>query len=251
MVALEPSVFLDRYPRELSGGQQQRIGVIRALAADPPVMLMDEPFGAIDPINREAIQDEFLRMQQSLRKTIMFVSHDLDEAVKMADKIAIFNKGHLEQYDSPDRLLAAPANDFVREFLGSDRALKRLTLIRVRDAMRQDLDSVHPDQPIAVALAVLRASGEDAVMVVGLEGRPQGFLRRAVAEKASGHVGDHSEPLATSVRLDSDLRHAVALMFAHDLALLPCVDGEGRLRGLLTYRAVACRLKTGGEEARP
>ncbi|NMS07609.1 ATP-binding cassette domain-containing protein, partial [Vibrio parahaemolyticus] len=110
---LDPSVFLNRYPNELSGGQQQRIGVARALAADPPVMLMDEPFGAIDPINREVIQDEFLKMQQELNKTIMFVSHDIDEAVKMADRIAIFRDGHLVQYDTPDDLLAHPKDNFV------------------------------------------------------------------------------------------------------------------------------------------
>lgn len=131
MVALDPSVFLKRYPKELSGGQQQRIGVARALAADPPVMLMDEPFGAIDPINRAIIQDEFLKMQKELRKTIMFVSHDIDEAVKMANRIAIFRDGKLVQYDTPDDLLAHPKNDFVSSFVGDDRALKRLRLVKV------------------------------------------------------------------------------------------------------------------------
>src|SRR5215207_11613884 len=125
MVNLDPKIFLKRYPKELSGGQQQRIGVVRALAADPPVLLMDEPFGAIDPINREVIQDEFLKMHRRLRKTVMFVSHDIDEAVKMADKIAIFRAGKLEQFDSPDHLLAHPANDFIADFVGSDRTLKR------------------------------------------------------------------------------------------------------------------------------
>ena len=135
MVALEPKTFMQRYPRELSGGQQQRVGVIRALAADPPVMLMDEPFGAIDPINREVIQDEFLKMQEELQKTILFVSHDIDEAVKMADKIAIFNAGKLIQFDSPDALLAHPCNKFVEDFVGTDRTLKRLRLAKVADVM--------------------------------------------------------------------------------------------------------------------
>jgi len=122
LLALEPAQFLDRYPNELSGGQAQRIGVARALAVDPPVLLMDEPFAALDPINREAIQDEFLHMQQTLRKTILFVSHDIDEAVKMADRIAIFRAGKLAQFGPPDELLARPADDFVR-------------LIRVREVM--------------------------------------------------------------------------------------------------------------------
>ena len=135
MLALDPREFLDRYPGELSGGQAQRVGVARALAADPPVLLMDEPFGAVDPVNRELIQDEFLRMQRELRKTVLFVSHDIDEAVKMADRIAIFRSGRLEQYAPPDELLASPANDFVRGFVGSDRTLKRLRRIPVREVM--------------------------------------------------------------------------------------------------------------------
>ncbi|HKW79718.1 MAG TPA: ABC transporter ATP-binding protein [Casimicrobiaceae bacterium] len=135
MLALEPAEFLDRYPNELSGGQAQRVGVARALAADPPVLLMDEPFGAVDPVNREVIQDEFLRMQKSLRKTVLFVSHDIDEAVKMADRIAIFRAGRLEQYAAPDELLARPANEFVAGFVGSDRTLKRLRRIAVSEVM--------------------------------------------------------------------------------------------------------------------
>ena len=135
LLALEPAQFLDRYPNELSGGQAQRIGVARALAVDPPVLLMDEPFAALDPINREVIQDEFLRMQQTLRKTILFVSHDIDEAVKMADRIAIFRAGRLAQFGPPDELLARPADDFVASFVGRDRTLKRLRLIRVREVM--------------------------------------------------------------------------------------------------------------------
>lgn len=136
LVALDPALFLKRYPKELSGGQQQRIGVVRALAADPPVMLMDEPFGAIDPINRKSIQDEFLELQKKIRKTILLVSHDIDEALRMADKIAIFSQGRLIQFDTPNMLLARPANDFVREFLGGDTMLRRMGLISVSDVMR-------------------------------------------------------------------------------------------------------------------
>src|SRR6478672_5772324 len=135
MLALDPAEFLDRYPNELSGGQAQRVGVARALAADPPVLLMDEPFGALDPVNREVIQSEFLRMQRTLRKTVLFVSHDIDEAVKMADRIAIFRAGRLVQFAAPDTMLAHPADDFVASFVGTDRTLKRLRLIRVSEVM--------------------------------------------------------------------------------------------------------------------
>ncbi|MGH8422020.1 MAG: ABC transporter ATP-binding protein, partial [Pseudomonas fluorescens] len=133
VVALDPSKFLKRYPCELSGGQQQRVGVARALAADPPVMLMDEPFGAIDPINREVIQDEFMRIQRLVNKTVLFVSHDIDEAVKMADCVALFHNGKIQQFGSSDDLLARPNSEFVANFMGGDRIMKRLRLLRAAD----------------------------------------------------------------------------------------------------------------------
>src|SRR6266699_2936535 len=133
LVGLDPTTYRHRYPTQLSGGQRQRIGVARALAADPPVMLMDEPFGAIDPITRSRLQTEFLRILQSLRKTIVFVTHDIDEAIRMGDRIAILRDGALVQYDTPEAILARPADAFVDEFVGSDRALKRLALIPAAD----------------------------------------------------------------------------------------------------------------------
>ncbi|HEX2114783.1 MAG TPA: ABC transporter ATP-binding protein [Alphaproteobacteria bacterium] len=135
LVGLEPARFRSRFPRELSGGQRQRVGVARALAADPPVMLMDEPFGAIDPITRANLQNEFLRILRRLRKTVIFVTHDIDEAIKMGDRIAILKDGRLVQYGTPDEILSRPANDFVAEFVGADRALKRLNLVSVREVM--------------------------------------------------------------------------------------------------------------------
>ena len=138
LVGLPPDRYRDRYPAELSGGQQQRVGVARALAADPPIMLMDEPFGAVDPITRDRLQNEFLHIQEDIKKTIVFVTHDIDEAIKMGDKIAILKEGGvLAQYDTPENILANPDSDFVSSFVGLDRALKRLSLIRVRD---MDLD---------------------------------------------------------------------------------------------------------------
>ena len=134
LVGLDPAVYRDRYPAELSGGQQQRVGVARALAADPPIMLMDEPFGAVDPINRSRLQDEFLRIQEEIRKTIVFVTHDIDEAIKMGDRIAILKEGGvLAQYDTPEEILTNPASDFVTNFVGADRILKRLSLTRVSE----------------------------------------------------------------------------------------------------------------------
>jgi osmoprotectant transport system ATP-binding protein len=247
LVGMQPAVFMDRYPRELSGGQQQRVGVIRALAADPPVMLMDEPFGAIDPISREAIQDEFLRMQQSLRKTIIFVSHDIDEAVKMADKIAIFRAGQLEQFASPENLLAAPANGFIEDFLGTDRALKRLRLVKVADAMLAIVDPLRSDAPIGQAIEVMSRTGAPAAVTVDADGRPAGLVVGSDGNGAA-MVAEHAQPVRAVVPVTSDLRNAVALMFANDMPALPCVDEDGRLKGILTWRSVVKSLSAGGTQ---
>nr|WP_107066053.1 MULTISPECIES: ABC transporter ATP-binding protein [unclassified Streptomyces] len=136
MVGLDPATYADRYPRQLSGGQQQRVGVARALAADPPVMLMDEPFGAVDPIAREKLQMEFLRLQERIRKTIVMVTHDIDEALRLGDRIAIFGPGsRLAQFDTPLEILSNPADDFVRDFVGSGAPVRRLSLLKVSDVM--------------------------------------------------------------------------------------------------------------------
>lgn len=237
MIALEPDAFLKRYPNELSGGQQQRIGVARALAADPPVMLMDEPFGAIDPINRAVIQDEFLKMQQELKKTIMFVSHDIDEAIKMGDRIAIFRDGHLTQYASPDDLLAAPKDAFVESFLGEDRALKRLNLVKVQEVISGELATVTPSDSLETALGKINNHGyQHAIVMVNEKHQPIGIIPRSVAQVSRGICHDHAQQVPATVQLDDDLRKAVSLMLAHDVTWLPCIDEEGRLCGQITQR---------------
>jgi len=190
MLALDPAEFMDRYPGELSGGQAQRVGVARALAADPPVLLMDEPFGAVDPVNREVIQDEFLRMQKSLRKTVLFVSHDIDEAVKMADYIAIFRAGRLEQFAPPDELLGQPANAFVAGFVGSDRTLKRLRRIAVAEVMEaangaaDGAPSVRATDDLRRVAALFLEHGVEAIACVDDGGRIVGRVTRdAVASR--------------------------------------------------------------------
>jgi osmoprotectant transport system ATP-binding protein len=187
LLALEPARFADRYPNELSGGQAQRVGVARALAVDPPVLLMDEPFAALDPVNREVVQDEFLRMQRTLRKTILFVSHDIDEAVKMADRIAIFRAGELVQFDAPDAMLAHPADDFVAGFVGHDRTLKRLRLIRVREVMTPAAAGdgasngpvVSPDDDLRRAASLFLEHGSESLRCAGADGRVVGVVTRA------------------------------------------------------------------------
>jgi osmoprotectant transport system ATP-binding protein len=183
LVGLEPE-YADRYPAQLSGGQRQRVGLARALAADPPLMLMDEPFGALDPITRDRLQMEFLRLHDDVRKTVIFVTHDIDEAIKLGDRIAILREGGvLAQYDTPDRILAHPADDFVARFVGADRGLKRLALRRLEEIELEPLDGAPPDGPRAVgtttlrdALSLMMSEGADRLVVVDEAGEPMGAL---------------------------------------------------------------------------
>lgn len=240
MVALDPNTFLKRFPNELSGGQQQRVGVIRALAADPPVMLMDEPFGAIDPINREIIQDEFLKMQQELKKTIMFVSHDIDEAIKMADRIAIFREGQLAQYATPDYLLAKPIDSFVESFVGEDRTLKRLRLANVEQVMEKAPEAcVTLEQTIDDAKQVMQRFDYDkSIAVVDESRKPVGFLSKAVVQTQSGQCADHYTPMSTTTNVSDDLRNVVSTMFKYDTTWLPCVDEQGSFLGYVSQQGI-------------
>jgi osmoprotectant transport system ATP-binding protein len=184
LVGLEPE-YGKRYPSQLSGGQRQRVGLARALAADPPLMLMDEPFGALDPITRDRLQLEFLRLHDEVRKTVIFVTHDIDEAIKLGDRIAIMREGGvLAQYDTPDRLLAHPADDFVARFVGADRGLKRLALRRLDEVDLEPVDgAAPPDAPRAPgsttlrdALSLMMSEGADPLVVVDADGTPIGLL---------------------------------------------------------------------------
>jgi osmoprotectant transport system ATP-binding protein len=244
LMALDPGL-LARYPAELSGGQQQRVGVARALAADPPVLLMDEPFGAIDPVNRAAIQEEFLHLQRTLRKTVIFVSHDIDEALLLGSRIAVMRAGRLVQCDTPDVLLSRPADPFVAAFIGEDRVLRRLRLIPVADALQgepgdRDIPSLGPDQDMASATALLEGSGREEAVVVGHDGRALGLLRlEAVQDRGEGVVRDHMEPLVDAVRPDDDLRTAASSLLVRGTDAVPCIDGSGRLAGYVTSRGIA------------
>jgi osmoprotectant transport system ATP-binding protein len=243
MVNLDPAIFLKRYPRELSGGQQQRVGVIRALAADPPLMLMDEPFGAIDPINREVIQDEFLKMNQELGKTVLFVSHDIDEAVKMGDKIAIFREGVLEQCDTPDEILANPANSFVKEFVGMDRALKRLKLMKVTRAIMPFRMAVKPDDTMETAAGKMRDRNAHIAVLVGLRGRARGYVTIEEAKGSrGGMVSDYIDPIPGTIHENDNLHDAVSQMYAQATDWMPVVDDDGVYKGYITQHIIASLL---------
>jgi len=185
LVSLDPDLYRDRFPKELSGGQQQRVGVARALAADPPVLLMDEPFGAVDPITRQRLQDELLNIQSEVQKTIVCVTHDFDEAVKLGDWIAIFNEGaQLEQYDSPERILANPASEFVENFIGSGAGLKQLTLTRVNEVDLEEAITTTPGKRASDVLSQVQGAGRKYAVVLDSRGRPLRRLDRRQLSRA-------------------------------------------------------------------
>jgi osmoprotectant transport system ATP-binding protein len=213
VVGLPPGEYARRYPRELSGGQQQRVGVARALAADPPVMLMDEPFGATDPITRDHLQNEFLRLQQEMGKTIVFVTHDFDEALKMGDRIAVLGpRSVISQFDTPEAILAAPANDYVGSFIGSGGQLKRLGLMMLRDAVlrpapaRRDLPVITVEATLHDALDMMLENGREKVLVAEDEsgaGKVLGSIRMddlmaAISDEPNDDQGARSDASAAS-----------------------------------------------------
>jgi osmoprotectant transport system ATP-binding protein len=250
LVGLDPSETRDRYPAQLSGGQRQRIGVARALAVDPPLMLMDEPFGAIDPINRERLQNEFLRLQQEIRKTIVFVTHDIDEAIKMGDRIAIMQKGgKLAQYAPPGELLMYPANKFVEDFVGADRALKRLALQRVRDIDLWTAAQVRTGAPVSEAKAKIADSDLPIALLVDDRGRPLGWLSEAglTGERVRDEVRSPAEPL---IDLDDVLRDALASLLVAETQYAPVVDPDGCVAGVLSLEVIGQFLHEAPTESR-
>jgi len=205
LVGLSPDEYRDRYPAELSGGQQQRVGVARALAADPPIMLMDEPFGAVDPITRERLQDEFLRIQEDIKKTIVFVTHDIDEAIKIGDKISILKQGGvLAQYDTPENILSRPDSEFVSSFVGADRVLKRLSLTRVSEMDLQranggtdELPRISEQVTARDALSELMGAGQTKA-VVEKDGENRLLTFEAIEALTSGTSSEASNGRETS-----------------------------------------------------
>jgi osmoprotectant transport system ATP-binding protein len=228
-----------RFPAALSGGQRQRVGVARALAGDPLLMLMDEPFGAIDPINRERLQNEFLRLQGQLRKTVVFVTHDIDEAIKMGDRIAVMQPGgRLAQYATPAELLAAPANEFVESFVGTDRALKRLALTRVRDCNLWPAPTVRSGDDGSAVAAATAASAVPFALLVDDGDRPLGWVDPARVPAGSKVSPDDARP-SPALELDDVLRDALADLLAGDSRYGAVADADGRVTGVLSIEVIA------------
>lgn len=244
MVQLEPKQYLSRYPRELSGGQQQRIGVIRALAADAPVLLMDEPFGAVDPVNRDAIQNEFFQMQRALNKTVIMVSHDIDEAIKLGDKIAIFKDGKLLQFDHPDTLLAHPVDDFVSGFVGQDSTLKRLLLIRAEDAA-DNAPSIQAETQVADAQELMEENDRRYLVVTDANNKGLGYVRRRDLRGQSGVVQPFLRDFNVTAAHDEHLRILLSRMYEFNSSWLPVLSAENDFLGEVTQESIADYLSSG------
>ncbi|GAB7535905.1 osmoprotectant ABC transporter ATP-binding protein OsmV [Burkholderia sp. 3C] len=244
MVALDPKLYLKRYPRELSGGQQQRIGVVRALAADPPVLLMDEPFGAVDPINRESIQNEFFQMQRQLKKTVIMVSHDIDEAIKLGDRVAVFRRGQLVQYAHPDTLLAHPKDEFVGQFVGADSTLKRLLLVKAGDAATQP-PTARPDTSLADAFTIMDENDSRYLTVVDDAQRALGFVARRTARGAAGTCGERLVAFPATVSGEENLRIVLSKMYQFRSSWMPVLDPDGAYVGEVTQDSIADYLSSG------
>lgn len=233
-----PEEYLDRYPSELSGGQQQRIGVVRALAAEQDIILMDEPFGALDPITRDTLQDLVKKLQQQLGKTFIFVTHDMDEAIKLADKICIMTNGQVVQYDTPDNILRSPANDFVKDFIGQNRLIQDRPNIRtVKDAMIKPV-TVHVDRSLNDAVNIMREKRVDTIFVVGNDEHLLGYLD---IEDINEGLRHHKELIDTMqrdiyrVRIDSKLQDSVRTILKRNVRNVPVVDSDNKtLLGLVT-----------------
>ncbi|HEY7070868.1 MAG TPA: betaine/proline/choline family ABC transporter ATP-binding protein [Acidimicrobiales bacterium] len=239
LVELDPDL-LGRYPSALSGGQQQRVGVARALAADPPVLLMDEPYSAVDPIVRARLQDELLALQKRVQKTIVLVTHDIDEAIKLADRIAILKVGGiLAQVDTPEELLRDPVDDFVADFLGDDRGIKRLSLMRVRQARLSPGPVVAPSDSAADARAVMQAQRTDWVAVVDPDGCLTGWVGAAALDGNAQIADAVPEPFAAVVDPDTTLKAALDQIVTSRTRVAVVVDAKGRYQGVLTVDDLA------------
>ncbi|MEU2428907.1 betaine/proline/choline family ABC transporter ATP-binding protein [Streptomyces sp. NPDC007861] len=241
LVGLDPRTYGDRYPDQLSGGQRQRVGVARALAADPPVLLMDEPFGAVDPVVRDHLQSEFLKLQAAVRKTVLFVTHDIEEAVRLGDRIAVYGQGRIEQFDAPAAVLGAPATPYVAEFVGADRGLKRLSVTPIEEGDLEQPPVVHLDDPLP------RDLGARWAVVLDAEDNLHGWISAEQAAEPTGPVPGPAPGGKVSVRdrarrmeawlpVGASLKQAFATMLQHDAGWIAVIDRaeKGRFLGVLT-----------------
>ncbi|WP_413376418.1 ABC transporter ATP-binding protein [Paenibacillus taichungensis] len=250
MVGLDHTTYATRYPSELSGGQQQRVGVVRALAAEPDIILMDEPFSALDPISREQLQDELIRLQQDLHKTIIFVTHDMDEAIKIADTIVLMKDGEVMQTGKPDTILRHPANDYVRDFIGSKRLQDEnesaYEIPLVDEVMITNPVTAFPNRGLAEAIKMMEMKRVDSLLIVDRNRQLQGVVSIYRVLDQYGEEGktvaDVMHPVRFSVASGSTLPQAIETMDSHQLSNLPVIDSNNRFLGLITRGSVVKHL---------
>lgn len=242
MVSLDPDTYRERFPSELSGGQQQRIGVIRALAAEPSVILMDEPFSALDPISREQLQDELVRLQREIKKTIVFVTHDMDEALKIADKIVLMKSGEVVQQGTPEEILRHPANEFVEEFIGQKRLERFQGIPQVSQVMVKNPITVTPNRGLAESMKIMENKKVDSLVVVDDKNHLLGYV--TVFDVVNAYSNEDAiikhimHPFDTTVNPDTMLPEAIQLMNELQTRYLPVVKETGFLEGLLTRGSI-------------
>jgi osmoprotectant transport system ATP-binding protein len=237
LVGMDPKTFIDRYPSELSGGQQQRIGVARCLGADPPILLMDEPFGAIDPITRSKLQDEFLKIQAKIKKTIAFVTHDINEAIKMGDTIALMREGELVQYADPATLLSSPKNEFVRNFIGADRVLKGLRLLKAKDVMQEPPLTVKVGEDPMQVKARMESENLRWSMLTEDGGHFLGWITCDDLEAAKP-IREVIIPPTITAAPDTPLNEALSMMLNSAIGTLAILDEYERLIGVLSFQII-------------
>jgi osmoprotectant transport system ATP-binding protein len=246
LVGLDPTKYRDRFPSQLSGGERQRVGVARALAADPPIMLMDEPFGAVDPIVRDRLQNEFLRLQETIAKTILFVTHDIDEAIKMGDLVAVFQTGGiLAQFGTPLDILAAPASEFVARFVGQDRGLKRLSLLRVADVKLQPAVTARPGDSAADGRRRALDDPLRYLLVIDSANRPLGWVAHGDIPGDGEITEQMANPVSPTLNKRTTLKDALSMMLDADVQTGIVVDRTGAVQGLLTVDAIADKMREG------
>ena len=242
LMGLNPAEYRKRRPSHLSGGQRQRVGVARAMAANPPIMLMDEPFGAVDPITRARLQNEFLALQKTIQKTIIFVTHDIDEAIKMGDMIAVMREGKLVQYSTPDELLSTPVDEFVANLVGGNRSIKRLHLIRVREVLKRKVPTVKPAEAIDAARQTLEGSELNVVFVVKDNGELCGYVGKVELQSRGQVVKDICRRYPEIVYEGATLSDALSVMLNNGESYVPVVDMDERPLGAVSlediFRAV-------------
>ena len=247
LVGMEASVYMDKYPSELSGGQQQRIGIARAFAMNPEIILMDEPFSALDPITRNQLQDEVFNIQQTFKKTIVFVTHDMDEALKLADRICIMKDGSVMQYDTPDKILKNPINDFVKNFVGENRIWNQPELIKVKDIMIKDPVKSGSERTVLQALEIMKSSHVDSLLILDKEGKLDGLvtlkdIRRNIDRNI--RVSEIMNRNIITINAEESIVNIMKKMRYEKIGYVPVTDDESKLVGLVTKSSLLSVLTT-------